>query len=493
MVVVSSHSRRKVSFKAVRYALAVLVALVLILQLSLLLPSSFQTTTTVGTFHGAPVQLVRNQRLQSHLHCVGDNYQPDAWKQRSCRFSNLCFNLTSHDFVLFAGPRESYQSQVLGSEPLRHVSTLLQPLNVSLGGLNRKWGEAGMERLRWFPRIVPSISVAYTYYALPDDTILFPFHSMNGANPGHLVWDDFLPMYALQTMFQLVDHYRLLPLRYILHDGQRGLWASCDVRAERTEECHKVLHKFERLMLKDDDYTIGTTQDDAALQLYDTLPPQSDLVCSKIGLAGIASVNDHGVQKSHGWEEEDYLTTHNHGRGGFLYDFRNHMLENLGVSTVPLSPKDPIRIVFSEGSSDIPNRNVNLTQQIEHVTQAFPNVSVERYVLKTLSIVEQVELAARTSIFISICGGGAVTGMFLPKGASVILYFNEVGGVKNNKRTYQPALLDWDIFNAMSHLRVHWLVRTTLLCCYTVFDTSSLLYHDDSPRATCATRASWMH
>jgi hypothetical protein len=56
-----------------------------------------------------------------------------------------------------------------------------------------------------------------------------------------------------------------------------------------------------------------------------------------------------------------------------------------------------------------------------------------------------------------------VAGMFLPKGASIFLYYAEDGGgSKNNRMTHKPALLDWDLFNAMSHLRVHWLPRNTL-------------------------------
>jgi hypothetical protein len=60
------------------------------------------------------------------------------------------------------------------------------------------------------------------------------FHSMNAANPGHLVWDDWLPIYTLLTMFQVLPgDPQLLWMRYIL-TGEKGLWASCDVNEERT-------------------------------------------------------------------------------------------------------------------------------------------------------------------------------------------------------------------------------------------------------------------
>jgi hypothetical protein len=97
---------------------------------------------------------------------------------------------------------------------------------------------------------------------------------------------------------------------------------------------------------------------------------------------------------------------------------------------------------------------------------------VEAYVFKDLSLQEQLQIVEDGSIFISLCGGGAVTAMLLPAGASVFLYYGEDSGVKNNHMTYMPSLLDWDLFNAMSHLRVHWLPRNTMK---TVLDQDALV------------------
>ena len=77
--------------------------------------------------------------------------------------------------------------------------------------------------------------------------------------------------------------------------------------------------------------------------------------------------------------------------------------------------------------------------------------------LYKLSIEEQVQLTAEASIFISVCGGGAVTAMFLPKGASLLLYFNENPSVIRRHDT--PARLDWDLLNNIGYIRVHLLSR----------------------------------
>ena len=346
--------------------------------------------------------------------------------------------------------------------------------SVSIGGINQKWGESGIARLEWFPHIVhhddPTINI--TYYLLPDDVVLVPFHSLNGANPGHLVWDDFLPIYTLLGMFQLLpspsNNYQrreLLPLRYVLNDGQKGLWASCDMREEKTQDCRRMMNKFMPLLLgKDSSFNATSTQDFVFHESSETAGA-SDLVCASTAVAGIGSLTDHGVVKSHGWDEYDYLLTHNHGRGGVLYEFRNYLLENLGLPTDGIPPGVPEhRIVFSQRSSDIVVRNLDFKRQLEVVRNHFPQHSVENYVFKELSVPDQLNIARQTSIYVTLCGGGAVTAMFLPRGSTVIVYYSEDSGfdTQTGKPTGQPALLDWDLLNSMSHLRVHWLPRNTM-------------------------------
>jgi hypothetical protein len=282
--------------------------------------------------------------------------------------------------------------------------------------------------------------------------------ALNGANPGHLVWDDFLSLYNLLRIFFVnPDEHILLPLRYVLQDGERGLWASCDLRSEKSELCAHMIRKFWPLMVgTDSPFNFSSTMDSTLM----TTRGSSPLVCAKTGMAGLGPLTDHGLFKAHGWEQSDYKSMHNFGRGPMLYEFRNFMLNNLNISpTRPL--QQPFRIVFSEKSSDIPLRSISFTDQMKWVKERIPEAQVEAYTLKNLTLHEQVEIASQTAVFVSLCGGGAVTGMFLPKGASVIIYYAENGGTRNGKRDYSPALLDWDILNSMSHLRVHWVPRNS--------------------------------
>jgi len=305
---------------------------------------------------------------------------------------------------------------------------------------------------------------------------------MNGANPGHLVWDDFLSIYNLLHMFDLTDR-ELLFMRYILTDDNRGLWASCDLTddnrglwascdftEEKRKSCEHMMNKFLPLMVGSNStdqrgpYRWSTTDN---FDFAPRQPAQSDLICARRGVAGIGALTDHGFRKAHGWVPEDYNFTHNFGRGGLFREFRNFVVNNLNIPrTSVLQRQSGHRVIFSVNSSDIPSRVEDFQTQIELVRQHVPAAKVESYEFKHLSLKEQIEIANEAAIFVTVCGGGAVTGMFLPSGASVILYYHERGGVRGgrhgNEATHTPAMLDWDLYNSITHLRVHWLPKVTM-------------------------------
>ena len=458
-----------------------------------------------GYFNGGPIYKQRKKlsELASYAHCVGETYLDgkQAWKDKSCHFHFLCYNTSSYEYLLFENPSSRNLARTFAQRHFAHVSDSLHRHNhsdsVSLGGINLKWGHTGIPRIRWFPKILPlpppdiGQHRELIYYELSKNTVMIPYHSLNGANPGHLVWDDFLPIYTLLGMFQLLNDehikYDLLPIRQVLTDGERGLWASCDTRPDNTRDCQHMISKFWSLLTGVNHLYKPTTNIQPILT--EITPGTSKVVCSQHGIAGMGSLTDHGLYKAHGWEQADYLSVHNHGRGEQLYNFRNFMLRNMNMNPyydlnqpVPddndHNPQNTnmgppkYRIVFSQKSSEIYSRSMDFETQIQLVQDRFPQASVEHYVMKNLTLTEQLEITTRTSIYISLCGGGAVSAMFLPKGASVILYYAEDGGTKNGRRNYKPALLDYDLFNAMSYLRVHWLGRNTMK---STFDQEALL------------------
>lgn len=447
-----------------------------------------------GSFNGHPIYFRKDKTdIETLSHCVGENYQDEtSWQKRSCEFSNFfCFDTATKDYVVFDKPENKNIYEIAENLPFLDISqTYLKKSqskvnSMAIGGINVKWGDE-ISRLKWFPEIrYVDADQSLSYYELPSNVILIPFHSMNGANPGHLVWDDFLPVYNLLSMFQLTNKSKdLLLMRYILKNEQgngdlrensHGLWASCDWNDEKKVLCIKMFKKFLPLMLGlNPIHDELVTSESFNLEVGGRSNEESTIICAKHGLAGIGALTDHGTSKLHGWEDRDYQLTHNHGRGGLMYEFRNFMLKNMEIP-IALDHKPPFRIIFSEKSSDIGHRNFDFSVQKEWLKQTFhPSyVTVESYVFSKMTLKEQLEIASQASIFITSCGGGAITSMFMPRGSSVIMYYLEDGGVVGNKLTGKPARLDWDLFNNLAYLKVHWLPAGTMK---TESDTKSLIF-----------------
>jgi hypothetical protein len=134
-------------------------------------------------------------------------------------------------------------------------------------------------------------------------------------------------------------------------------------------------------------------------------------------------------------------------------------MQNLGITSEPLRPQAPFDITFSMSSSESYLRSQDYITQMKAVNSTFSSdeVRVHGHVMKELSVEEQIMLASKSAIFVTSSGGGAVTATFLPRGATLIIYYIGNGSIEKNKKTFKPARLDWDLFNHMSYIRVHWL------------------------------------
>ena len=440
-----------------------------------------------GSFNGYPISYYKtddnnNEQIFTQVHCIGESYQPDfflqteretydvSWQHRSCQFQFFCYDMDVQKYVIFQNPKERetlsifpktadvQQTYITDRAPTNDESTP-SSYGVSIGGINQKWTISGIIRLKWYPEI--RTDLPKSFYSLPADVVMIPFHSLASFNPGHLVWDDFLPLFTLMNVFQL-DNLRLLAMRYILDDDERALWASCDWRDDRRKDCQKMLEKFGTLMVSNPDTVLPfTTSKEPRFILDDkAAKPKSNLICAKNGLAGLGSLTDHGTKKGHGWEEQDYELVHNHGRGGQFWKFRNFMMKNLDVPVDDAPPSiDPIKIVFSDNSSTSALRNYNWDKYISALeeTDLGPNVVIERYTFRKHTLKEQVDIIRNAAIFVTAAGGGAVTATFLPRGATAIIFYGARAVKKGGKKENTPARLDFDYFNNMGYIRTHWI------------------------------------
>ena len=416
-----------------------------------------------GTFNHIPIYYRstaqdNNQRYSS-VRCLGESFSDDKSTQshlsRSCLFQHLCFNTTTKRFILFASPAEEALAPYTATSPRAMISTSMYNKSVALGPLGKiqlqKEGNR-YDLFKWFPDIIvqhDNEQQPTGFYELPDNVVWIPFQIIAGQNPGHLLWDSFLTIFRLLTMFDLQpESTSLLLTRLHL---PRAVWGTCQMNRAVYEKCQKIVPKFLPIMGVPPE-TFSTTHDfNLTITANDGLA-QSDLVCARTGAAGLGLLADHGWGK-HGQEENDWHDYRFAGQSNLLHQFRDYGMQNLGV----LSQKggrlnDNYRIVFSVNSTSSAGRRSDFVPEIAACRAAFghdANIEIHTVELASMPLVQQVEFISETDILIGAMGGGTATATFLPDGASLILWYILFHD--------EPQYLDFGIFENAGYIQPHWL------------------------------------
>ena len=411
------------------------------------------------------------EKLSSSVHCMGESHMNKrAWMYRSCQYRNLCFDMTSGEFVLFASPKQERLHATMvaiqqNSSELSYSSTdmLSNHTEVSIGGHTKWWDATLKSRIKWRPKTITGTAPT-GYYMLPSNTVWLPFHNLAGVNPGHLLWDNFFPLYNLLAFFGLEEKHPLV-MRYILNPPQSHDMCNRDSEVV----CGKMMKKFAVIFGISPDtltdnrnvrFEVSKTKDKRDQTENQRL---SNFVCAPYGAAGIGDLNDHGVElKTHGFYPSDYQIQQMSGRSQALWDFRNYQIANvLGVDYLLnngfqngsggqlLYP-----ILFSVGSSTDAKRSVTFETQIAATTEHFADqddVTIEAVTFAKMSIAEQMRKAKSAAIVVTTCGGGAISSMWQQRDSTLILFFPVKG------RHRHPDLLDWEWWDHAAYLKVHWL------------------------------------
>lgn len=428
------------------------------------LASSLDTAVedSIATFQRHPLRLVRREPLPSHVHCIGNNWEWDAANFRSCLVENLCFDIRTKAFVLGPPP---HSLPPLGAYDWTSTSRSEHDHSVMMGhsiriGSGQPWFPEGSEAVQ---------ERVKTFYALPDHLVWLPYFAEvpNANNPGHLLWDYFLPLYTLLEIFGLTLNTPVqsspLPVPLLMNlDDQ------C-VPQSTTEACYNLTRKFLPLLGVNPSTLASARQSRVTMSGNEPNPRgETSWVCASKGLIGIGMLTDHGFKK-HGQLLEDYRNVWNAGRGDAFWRFRNFMVSNMLGSKLAMEVKSsslgpPYTITFSINSSENPSRRRDFASHIQALQSKLPAsmLQVETVELGKLSMEEQIRIMERSSVFVSVAGGSASTAMFLRRNAVLILFFNDLDDfVKDDQKkfvkTNMPSMLDWDFWNNASYLRVHWL------------------------------------
>jgi hypothetical protein len=289
-------------------------------------------------------------------------------------------------------------------------------------------------------------------------------------------------------------------MRHVLAGNGTNLFASCDIRRRRRLQCRANLERLATGFGGIDPATVATTKTATLHQKHNQhqqqqqpqpqpqLPttvesPQSSLVCWKKTVVGIGLLTDHGLY-DHGWEQPSNAlpngrVPHNLGRGRHFYDFaqfyRRHTMaatttapnkadsrDATSRDTDPQGTREPPQVTFAIRSSRDWARKLDFAAQIKALQSlsAHYDFTVRAYAMQDLSLAEQISVAQATSIYVTACGGGSMTATFLPRHATLILWYDAIGGldfVPHLAANHLSARLDADLLNNAAALRVHWL------------------------------------
>jgi hypothetical protein len=413
------------------------------------------TIDNVLEFHGIHLTFIPQKSVHSTVHCVGDNFRHDAWYYRSCEFRNLCFNITDQQFFLASTPAQVKLEEALSMRRNKYglSSTTVQNSGVAYKALQHTFFDTHFAGPSWFPTLKPFPQIGY--YEFPSNVIFIPLRSLNVnvLNPGHLIWDYFLPIFTLLSMFGLENS----KIPFIIDHNRH-----CTQIKDSINGCFSRINKFLPLL----GYSAVWIENSAAVNKLSLLlnPKLSDLVCFPYSVAGTGMLHDHGRGK-HGNLITDYQNVRNIGRGPELFRFRKFMLRNIGV-TENQNKRELFRIVVSMNASNNPSRRQEFKKQRIKLEDELGNqeVIIQPLVLASLSLKDQISTVSQASVFITVMGGNSVFATFLPRGSSLIIYFNDkdewIYNVSKELQTKEtrvhPMMMDWDLLNNAAYLNVHW-------------------------------------
>jgi len=448
---------------------------------------------TRSTFN-ASEQLYSSVQCANSAEYAGTTEADRAYKEtmsRSCRYNNLFYRPSDKTFHYFPGPKENELYAILsnsknGADSVE--SDFKRKMSVSMDqslptGPLENQQEIFYGTAEWSPILHvgedPPDASSYSAASVntKQDLVFTLYRTFYGFNLGHFIWDEILPQFSLLDIFDLVGpQTRHVPL-FVELPNKIDAWYRCHPKFRpRYDDCVKMYHKwFPPLMnvltdpfsgdimrtgnwLQGEDAVgIGLNNkypnDIAALTErsakiektlaasrghYNTLLPNTSWVVLPNALAGIGRLNNFGCFGD--------CTT---GRSSQRYRFRNFVLENiLGTNRFKeLNGRAPqVFITFSlPGGSSRPGEVSFFEKFISAAKARYGSHRIRVDDMAKLSFKEQGELALDTAVFVSNHGGGSSTSIFLPKGASVLLYHTP--NVKFDHRYYET----------LSYLRTVWI------------------------------------
>jgi hypothetical protein len=422
------------------------------------------------SYHVAPIA----NKLESTVHCVGDDFGADAWMYRSCQFWNLCYNVDTQTFLYFTS-REERDLELLLEEAGFAQSHLVainsmtwsnnraskRTKSISLGTihsvadtLDNDNGSSSSHEQWWLPQIIADPAeqralLAQGYYQLPDSVTFFPFV------PSPLsfdAWRDCFAMYTVLAMFGL-EHQLPVLLDYTSSDA--------DGQSTFPSDLASIFGvQPDNLRTRHDATLTAIGEKHGAVEKNDPLSP---IVCSPTGVAGLgmlAATHQLLPNSSNDDDDDDDeppILTHTIGHGAALYEFRLYVLHNLGIQDRRSTAKMTVTLSY-ESPTDPNGWPQQLHNRLKPVLLNQRDLSLSVVDAPARTIHDLARTATRSLVYIAQADMAwtLVAATCLPRGSTLVLLDNNTENNEERPRA-QSLRSERYVLDSAGYFRVHWI------------------------------------
>ena len=365
----------------------------------------------------------------SYHRCVGWDLTKTAWKKRTCHLKNVCYiRKTAKWYYLNRHGNAVRQNDLSVSvSPLVHTDNDGSFLHTDNDGSIGK-------RLDF--NLIPAAADSSAYALLPQRTgVHIMYESYNAENFGHFIGDELLPLYQAADLFGFANHLNdIQVVRWIDNNPNNKACGTVDDR----RRCDRLYNTMFPLLSR---------------RPLQHLTANNESFCVSDLIVGIGMLSDHCEDRTFHGRLPDGDPRCNYGSAQTFWRFREHLFNNARSKRGDLQATrhnvTAATIVVCTRRTG--NKLYRLPSNYERVMRTVAlilNTTITFVDITTMPIDEQIDLVSQAQLLTSPAGGASFIGLFLPKGASMVLFSDKT----------HDRQLDFGFFSALSHVEVTYIL-----------------------------------
>ena len=264
------------------------------------------------------------------------------------------------------------------------------------------------------------------------------YESYNAENFGHMLGDELWPLYRLAEIFHVADRLddTLQLVRWVDFEPNNP---ACTTKSDR-QRCAANYRRLVPLLSA------------RPLQVLHPKRNTSSFCVSDL-LVGVGALSDHCEDPTGHGRLDHKPARCNDGVAETVWRFRAHLLKRLmGTTTKDISNNNvtaPIVVLVRRGHRNAHRLPANYEAAMREVGTLLRR-EVAFVEMANRSLVDQARVLSRAKVLVSPAGGTSFVGLFLPRGAAMLLFSN----ARHDRH------LDFGFYHAWAHVEVSYMLVT---------------------------------